>query len=170
VTSHPRLPLPHITRIALDDIDHQLIGLLQRDGRASYAELAPAVGLSAPAVRQRVQRLIEGNVVQIVAVTDPLALGLPVMALVGIRVSGDALAVADALGAIDRVIYVVVTGGSFDVFAEVVCQDMAELFDVINAKIRPMDGVGSVESFPYFDIRTHRFTWDTSSGAEDVGP
>lgn len=139
-----------------------LIGLLQRDGRASYADLAPRVGLSAPAVRQRVQRLIEGGVVQIVAVTDPLALGLPVMALVGIRVSGDAIAVADALGAIERVIYVVVTGGSYDLFAEVVCQDMPELFGIINSQIRPMDGVAEVESFPYFDIHTHRFTWDTS--------
>lgn len=162
MTPQPHQPQPHITRIPLDDIDHQLIGLLQRDGRASYAELAPAVGLSAPAVRQRVQRLIEGNVVQIVAVTDPLALGLPVMSLVGIRVSGDALAVADSLGAIERVIYVVVTGGSFDLFAEVVCEDMAELFDLINSRIRPMQGVSSVESFPYFDIRTHRFTWETS--------
>jgi Lrp/AsnC family transcriptional regulator for asnA, asnC and gidA len=151
-----------MTRIPLDEIDHQLIGLLQRDGRASYAELAPAVGLSAPAVRQRVQRLIEGGVVQIVAVTDPLALGLPVMALVGIRVSGDALAVADALGTIERVIYVVVTSGAYDLFAEVVCQDMTELFTIINTQIRPMPDVAGVESFPYFDIHTHRFTWDTS--------
>ena len=156
-------PQAHITHIPLDEIDHQLIGLLQRDGRASYAELAPAVGLSAPAVRQRVQRLIEGNVVQIVAVTDPLALGLPVMAMVGIKVSGNALEVADSLGAIDRVIYVVVTGGSFDLFAELVCEDMSELFDIINSMIRPLPGVSSVESFPYFDIHTHRFTWDTST-------
>jgi Lrp/AsnC family transcriptional regulator for asnA, asnC and gidA len=163
VTSQPPLPQEHITRIPLDEIDHQLISLLQQDGRASYAELAPAVGLSAPAVRQRVQRLIEGGVVQIVAVTDPLALGLPVMALVGIKVSGDALTVADALGAIPRVIYVVVTGGAYDLFAEVVCGDMAELFEIINTRIRPIPDVSSVESFPYFDIRTHRFTWDTSS-------
>lgn len=156
-------PRRHITRIPLDDIDHQLIGLLQKDGRASYAELAPAVGLSAPAVRQRVQRLVEGGVVQIVAVTDPLALGLPVMALVGIKVSGDALTVADALGGIERVIYVVLTGGAYDLFAEVVCSDMAELFEIINNKLRPMPGVAAVESFPYFDIRTHRFTWDTST-------
>jgi Lrp/AsnC family transcriptional regulator for asnA, asnC and gidA len=125
--------------------------------------------LSAPAVRQRVQRLVEGGVLQIVAVTDPLALGLPVMALVGIRVSGDALTVADALGAIERVIYVVVTGGSYDLFAEVVCRDMTELFSIINAEIRPMPGVAEVESFPYFDIHTHRFTWDTSQ-ASGVNP
>lgn len=100
---------------------------------------------------------------QIVAVTDPLALGLPVMALVGIKVNGDALAVADALGAIERVIYVVLTGGGYDLFAEVVCSDMAELFDIINSTLRPMPGVAAVESFPYFDIRTHRFTWDTRS-------
>ena len=63
-------------------------------------------------------------------------------------------------------IYVVVTGGGYDLFAEVVCRDMAELFAIINSVIRPMPGVASVESFPYFDIRTHRFTWDTETGAE----
>jgi Lrp/AsnC family transcriptional regulator for asnA, asnC and gidA len=39
---------------------------------------------------------------------------------------------------------------------------MPELFSIINAEIRPMPGVAEVESFPYFDIHTHRFTWDTS--------
>jgi Lrp/AsnC family transcriptional regulator for asnA, asnC and gidA len=58
---------------------------------------------------------------------------------------------------------VVVTGGAYDLFAEVVCGDMAELFEIINTRIRPIPDVSSVESFPYFDIRTHRFTWDTSS-------
>ena len=76
-------------RMTLDSVDRTIIRALQRDGRASYAELAPQVGMSAPAVRQRIQRLTDSGVVQVVAVTDPLALGLPVMALVGISVDGD---------------------------------------------------------------------------------
>lgn len=146
-------------RLPLDATDRALIRALQADGRASYAELAQVAGLSAPAVRQRVQRLQEAGVMQVVAVTDPLALGLPVMALVGIRVDGDARAVADAVGADEHVIYVVLTAGGFDLFAEVVCRDMDELFAVVNDRIRGLDGVVAAESFVYFDIHTHRFTW-----------
>ena len=147
-------------RVPLDATDRSIIRELQADGRISYADLAPRVGLSAPATRQRVQRLVDSELLQVVAVTDPLKLGLPVMALVGITVDGDVRAVADRVSELDRVIYVVLTSGSFDLFAEVVCADMDELFAVVNDHIRAIDGVRTSESFVYFDIHTHRFTWD----------
>ncbi len=148
------------TRIDLDDTDRTIIRELQRDGRISYADLAPHAGLSAPATRQRVQRLMDSGLLQVVAVTDPLALGLPVMAMVGIAVDGDVRAVADAIAEVDSVIYVVLTSGSFDLFAEVVCADMDGLFAVVNDHIKALPGVRATESFVYFDIHTHRFTWD----------
>ena len=146
-------------QVSIDGIDRAIIRQLQLDGRASYADLAGEVGLSAPAVRQRMQRLMETGLLQVVAVTDPLKLGLPVMALVVIAVDGDIRAVADAVSAIDEVIYVVLTSGSFDLFAEVVCADMDELFAVVNDRLKQIDGVRETESFVYFDIHTHRFNW-----------
>lgn len=145
--------------VSLDTTDKAIIRALQADGRISYADLAPKVGLSAPAVRQRVQRLMDSGLLQVVAVTDPLKLGLPVMALVGIAVEGDVRAVADRVSELDHVIYVVLTSGSFDLFAEVVCRDMDELFAVVNDHIKAVPGVRATESFVYFDIHTHRFTW-----------
>lgn len=146
-------------QVTIDAIDRAIIRQLQVDGRASYADLAAEVGLSAPAVRQRMQRLMETGLLQVVAVTDPLKLGLPVMAMVGIEVDGDIRAVADAAGAIDKVIYVVLTSGSFDLFAEVVCADMDQLFEVVNDRLKSINGVKATESFVYFDIHTHRFNW-----------
>ena len=73
--------------VTIDALDRAIIRQLQEDGRASYADLASVVGLSPPAVRQRMQRLMETGLLQVVAVTDPLKLGLPVMALVGIAVA-----------------------------------------------------------------------------------
>jgi Lrp/AsnC family transcriptional regulator for asnA, asnC and gidA len=145
--------------VAIDTIDRAIIRELQVDGRASYADLASSVGLSPPAVRQRMQRLMVSGLLQVVAVTDPLKLGLPVMALVGIAVDGDMRSVADAVGAIDEVIYVVLTSGSFDLFAEVVCADMDELLRVVNDQLKAIEGVRATESFVYFDIHTHRFNW-----------
>ena len=66
------------TESVLDDVNKRIIEQLQRDGRMSYAALAKIVGLSEAAVRQRVQRLLDNGVMQIVAVTDPL---LPVPSL-----------------------------------------------------------------------------------------
>ncbi len=144
---------------ALDATDRTLIDALQRDGRASYAELAEHVGLSPAATRVRVQRLLDQGVVRIVGVTDPLALGYPVMAALGVRVERNVRTVADAIAAIDGVIYVVFTSGSFDLLVEVLCEDSAALLTVIDDKIRRITGVRSVESFTYFGIHTHRFVW-----------
>jgi Lrp/AsnC family transcriptional regulator for asnA, asnC and gidA len=150
-----------VTAIPLDEVDRQLIGALQRDGRASYADLATLVGLSPAATRARVQRLLDARVVDVVGVTDPLALGYPVMAALGVRVDRDVRGVADRIADIAGVIYVVFTSGSFDLLVEVLCEDSARLLAVIDDEVRTIDGVRSVECFTYFGIHTHRFVWGT---------
>jgi Lrp/AsnC family transcriptional regulator for asnA, asnC and gidA len=145
--------------VHLDDTDRRLIERLQLDGRATYAELAELVNLSPAATRLRVQRLLDGGVVKVVGVTDPLALGYPVMAALGVRVERNVRDVADRIADIAGVIYVVFTSGSFDLLVEVLCEDSARLLTVIDDEVRAIDGVRSVESFTYFGIHTHRFVW-----------
>jgi len=145
--------------IDLDDIDKRIVTELQRDGRISYADLGPIVGLSPAAVRQRVQRILDSGVVEVVGVTDPQALGYPVMAMLGIQVDGDVVKIADEIGAIDRVIYIVMSAGSFDLMVEVISEDTLGLLDLINSQVKTIDGVREVESFVYFGIHTHRFGW-----------
>ena len=96
----------------LDDVNKLIIEKLQRDGRMSYAALAKVVGLSEAAVRQRVQRLLDTGVMQIVAVTDPLTLGFARQVMVGLKVEGDMRSVADALSKIPEVDYVVICAGA----------------------------------------------------------
>src|SRR3954469_19641944 len=120
----------------LDDADKALIELLQEDGRMPYTRLAAAVGLSEATVRQRVQHLIDDNVVQIVAVTDPLRLGFARQAMVGVRPDGDIRAVADTLASIPEIDYVVFTSGSFDLLFELVCEDDGRLLALPNDKDR----------------------------------
>jgi len=146
---------------ALDDISKAIIELLQEDGRRPYSEIAKAVGLSEAAVRQRVQRLTEAEVMQIVAVTDPTQMGYGRQALVGIHVSGDTREVADALAELPFVIYVVLTAGSFDIIAEVICEDDDELVELLNAKIRRIEGVRSTETFVYLQLRKQLYDWGT---------
>jgi Lrp/AsnC family transcriptional regulator for asnA, asnC and gidA len=142
----------------LDEVDRAIVEQLQRDGRLPYTKLGAAVGLSEAAVRQRVQRLLDSGVMQVVAVTDPLSLGLRRMAMVGIRAEGDLDAVAERVGAIDKVEYVVITAGSFDVLAEAVVPDDQELLELVN-KIRAIKGVRSTESFIYLRLAKQTYAW-----------
>jgi len=146
----------------LDDIDRALLALLAADGRASYAALAPQVGLSAPAVRSRVQRLVDADVLQVVGVSDPAALGFPVQAMVAISTHGDVRAVADAVGALPQVIYLVLTSGEHDLLAEVVARTPEQLLAVVNDQIRAVPGVDSTRVWQYYGIHTHRFGWGLS--------
>ncbi len=154
---------PAEARLRVDDLDatdRRLVALLQDDGRASYADLGAAVGLSPAGTRLRVLRLQERGVLQIVAVTDPLAVGYGQMAQIGVVVAGgsDVRAVADAISAEAAVIYLVLTAGSFDLMVEVVATDTDDLFDVVG-RVRAVPGVARAETFPYYGIHTHRFTW-----------
>jgi Lrp/AsnC family transcriptional regulator for asnA, asnC and gidA len=145
--------------VSLDAIDRALIGLLQEDGRLPYSRLARAVGLSEPATRQRVQRLLEDGTIQVVAVTDPLRTGGRIVAMVGVRVEGDAGLVAEALAGLPDAIYVVVTSGRFDVLAEVVCEDHRALAALLNEHVRTTPGVRSTESWLELGVYKHAFNY-----------
>ncbi|NES15241.1 MULTISPECIES: Lrp/AsnC family transcriptional regulator [Micromonospora] len=145
----------------LDDVAKQIIEQLQEDGRRPYATIGKAVGLSEAAVRQRVQRLLDAGVMQIVAVTDPLQLGFPRQAMIGLRTDGDLETVADRLAEFEEIDYVVITAGSFDLLAEVVCRNDAHLLEILQ-KLRGVAGVVSTEAFVYLKLRKQTYSWGTA--------
>ena len=147
--------------VQLDDVSKAIIEQLQADGRRSYAEIGKAVGLSEAAVRQRVQKLTESGVMQIVAVTDPMQLGFYRQAMIGVRVTGDTRQVADRLAAIPAVDYVVLTAGTFDILAEVVCENDDDLIALLNQEIRSLPGVLSTETFVYLKLHKQFYNWGT---------
>jgi Lrp/AsnC family transcriptional regulator for asnA, asnC and gidA len=146
-------------KVVLDDVSKSIIEELQHDGRRSYAAIGKVVGLSEAAVRQRVQRLVDSGVMQVVAVTDPLELGFARQAMIGVRASGPLEPIADALAALSEVDYVVITAGSYDLLAEVVCESDEELLSVLSTKIRTIDNVISTETFMYLQLRKQTYSW-----------
>ena len=147
--------------VHLDDVSKSIIEQLQNDGRRSYAEIGKAVGLSEAAVRQRVQKLTESGVMQIVAVTDPMQLGFFRQAMIGIQISGDTTSVAEKIGKLPSVDYVVLTAGSFDLLVEVVCENDDDLIDLLNRDIRGIEGVRSTETFLYLRLHKQFYNWGT---------
>ncbi|RFA20266.1 Lrp/AsnC family transcriptional regulator [Subtercola boreus] len=152
---------PPQRHVHLDATAKAIIEQLQVDGRRSYAEIGKAVGLSEAAVRQRVQKLTDAGVMQIVAVTDPLQLGFYRQAMVGLKVTGDTRVIADALAALPAVDYVVLTAGTFDLMIEVVCENDDDLIALLNSEIRTLPGVISTETFVYLKLHKQLYNWGT---------
>jgi Lrp/AsnC family transcriptional regulator for asnA, asnC and gidA len=149
------------TRVELDDTDRAIIGELQVDGRLAYAKLAPRVGLSEAATRQRVNKLVERGVMQLVAVTDPTMLGLTHQAMVGINVDAHVRAVADELAKIDAIDYLVIAAGRFDIVAEVFSADATEFLNCVDDQIRPVAGIRNLEILTYLDLVKQTYNWGT---------
>jgi Lrp/AsnC family transcriptional regulator for asnA, asnC and gidA len=147
--------------VTLDATSKRIVEQLQQDGRRAYATIAKAVGLSEAAVRQRVQRLLDAGVMEIVAVTDPLRVGFQRQAMIGLKVEGDLREAARKLAALDEVDYVVVCAGSFDLIIEVVCEDDDHLLAILNEHIRTIPGVTNTETFVYLRLEKQTYTWGT---------
>ena len=154
-------PMSRVRKAAmvLDDVSKAIIEQLQQDGRRSYAAIGKVVGLSEAAVRQRVQRLTESGVMQVVAVTDPLQLGFARQAMVGIRCRGELEVVAEALGELQEVDYVVVTSGPYDLLVEAVCESDEHLLELVSDRIRSIEGVSGTETFMYLKLQKQTYSW-----------
>lgn len=157
------MSIPRTSRkpVQLDELSKAIVEQLQEDGRRSYAEIGKAVGLSEAAVRQRVQKLTDSGVMQIVAVTDPMQLGFFRQAMIGVRATGDSTVIAASLATMPAADYVVLTAGSFDILVEVVCENDDDLVALLNKQIRSLPGVQSTETFVYLKLVKQQYNWGT---------
>ena len=136
-----------------DEIDLQIIDALQKDGRVAFAQIAEQLNVSPGMIRLRYNRLVEQGYLKVVAITNPLRMGYKAMAMIGIRADGSKLfEVAEKISKLDEVIYLVISSGRFDLFAEVVCRDHEDLLRFITEKLSTIDGVRDSESFMHLKI------------------
>jgi Lrp/AsnC family transcriptional regulator for asnA, asnC and gidA len=146
-------------RQSLDKTDIAIIGHLQADGRRAYTTIAKDLGISEASVRQRVARLLRTNVMQIVAVSSPLDLGL-MWAQVHLRVKGDRIeAVAEAVAELPQVDYVSICAGAVDIIVGVVAHDRDELHDVLVNNIRTIPGIEQADFLLNLRILKDNYEW-----------
>ncbi len=131
-----------------DNIDISIMRVLQEDGRATNAKIARDVGVSEETVRRRVGRLRQNQQIHIVGIPDPAKLGFLSLGLIGLHVDPDKVdEVSDALAAFDEINRVVITIGSFDVFAWVTARTQDALNDFLRTRIGQIAGVQRTETF-----------------------
>ena len=138
----------------LDEVDHYIIEAMREDGRVAFAQIAQKLNVSPGMIRVRYNRLAELGILKVVAVTNPLLMGYSTMAMIGIRTDGERmLEVAEKVSAFNEVIYLIVVSGRYDIMAEVVCRDHADLLRFLTEKLYKVDGVRETESFMHLRIQ-----------------
>jgi Lrp/AsnC family transcriptional regulator for asnA, asnC and gidA len=143
----------------IDDIDREIIQHLVRDGRRAYADIAAEMGLSASTVQQRANRLMEANLLRIRAITDPIALGVPITASILLKVDGGRLTeIAREVGEFEEVGWVAIMSGAYDISIEIACRDNEHLIELIS-EIAATPGVRSTETFMYLRIVKNNYQW-----------
>ena len=147
-------------RPGFDALDQRIIEALQKNGRDSFRRIAAQLGVSEATIRARYARLSAANVLQVVAVTNPLGLGFDGMAMVGVRTAGAPEPIADEIATWEEADYVVITAGQFDLLVELVCSDRRAILDVTN-RMRALDGVVSTETFLYLEMCKQLYDWGT---------
>jgi Lrp/AsnC family transcriptional regulator for asnA, asnC and gidA len=156
------LPSTGGRRPVLDDLDKAIIKCLQQDGRRPYAQIGRELKVPEATVRQRAERLISRGIVQIVGVTDPLAMGFQQPALIGLNVErGRIEKVAESIAELPEVTYLVITAGRFDMICEVVCEDNEHLLRVLTDRLAPIDGIISTETLVELRFVKESYQWGT---------
>ncbi|MGI8871136.1 MAG: Lrp/AsnC family transcriptional regulator [Candidatus Limnocylindria bacterium] len=156
------LPQSRSRRPLLDDLDKSIIKFLQLDGRRPYAQIGRELKVPEATVRQRAERLIGRGVVQIVGVTDPLAMGFQQPAFIGLRVDPSQLdRIAEEVGGLEEVTYLVITAGRFDMICEVVCEDNEHLLKVLAEKLARIEGIRSTETMVELRFVKESYRWGT---------
>lgn len=137
----------------LDDIDLKIIESLRQDGRMAFSQIAAQLNVSPGMIRQRYNRLVELGYLKVVAITNPLRMGMKTMAIIGIRTDGARmLQVANQIAALEEVLYLIIVSGRYDIIIEVVCRDHADLLRFLTEKLSTIEGVRETESFMHLKI------------------
>ena len=137
----------------VDALDLRLLDALRHDGRATFEALAREVGLSRPATRDRLQRLLSGGVVQVTGVVHPSVFGLTAYAHTAVQVEGPALPVARCIATFPDVPFVTVASGRFAVIAEVRTTDHTSLAATLR-RIAALPDVRALSTAVYTEILT----------------
>lgn len=156
----------------MDNIDLELIAILQKDGRTPFTEIAKKLNISEGTVRNRLARLQEKGVLQVIGMVDPYTLGFDAPAMIGVSVDPPELEkAAEVIAKFEEVSYLIMVSGEFDLIVEVMCKDRESLASFLNQKLRQVPGITRTQT--YLILRTFKMaygarpTFSSSPGGVD---
>jgi DNA-binding Lrp family transcriptional regulator len=146
-----RLPAP---KIELDDLDIAILQALIDDGRQSSRKIARTHDVSEGTIRTRMSRLTQSGLVRVVAMVEPMALGLAgVIACVSIRVDRTRISdVQKELIAMRELVFVAVCVGSSDLSITMTVEDPQQLIELVSTRVQTIEGVLATDILFMVDI------------------
>jgi len=152
----------------VDDVDRRIIAALQKSGRRSNTEMATELSLSESTVRRRLQRLLDGDYVRIVAVADPLKIGYPVVVVIGLQCApGDLASVERDLQKLDEFRFIGMTTGAYDFLSEAWFGSMEELRRFITDKLSNVPGIQRIETAHVLKMVRYMYDWGRAAEIVD---
>jgi Lrp/AsnC family transcriptional regulator for asnA, asnC and gidA len=150
---------PHI-----DPMEQRLIELLQVDGRKTARQLAKEVGVSELTARRKLRRLINDDIIRVVATVDPFDVGYQTPAIIGLRVDPSRIEeVGAAIAELPNVVYVAATTGSIDLIVEVMARTNQDLAAFILRHLSAVPGVQATETNMVIRIFKQSWAWGIRS-------
>lgn len=142
----------------LGEINRKIVGMLQLDGRRSYASIARQLDLSEGTVRARVNQMQCDNHLRFIAVVDPAQLGFTSWGMLGINVVPGASPheLAQYFAARPEVTYVMVVAAKYDLLVEICCETAAELSEFLedhcfgSAKVAAVETMVGLRLYKWF--------------------
>jgi Lrp/AsnC family transcriptional regulator for asnA, asnC and gidA len=151
----------------MDKLDLSILASLQIDGRRPFTDIAQELGVSEGTVRNRVAKLIDQEVLQIVGMVDPSSLGLNSPAMIGVSIAeGDIEQIAAEIASYSEVSYLIMVSGEFDFIAEVLCKDREHLANFLNYKLRKVPGVERTQTF--MTLRTFKVAYGSPTIPQEL--
>ncbi|OGO39281.1 MAG: hypothetical protein A2W35_08845 [Chloroflexi bacterium RBG_16_57_11] len=150
----------HKTAFPLDEMDRALIEMHQEDVFFSYADFAEKWGVTIPTVRNRIKRLKEAGVIDVILVLNPYKIGYNTTALIGLRINWSIAAPADIVAALENiqgVSSIMLVTGSYDLFVRYVCPNLEAYRHFLADELRRIPGIAQFESFIELDLYEHKF-------------
>ena len=142
----------------MDNLDSKIVGILQKDDRASNADIAREVGVSEGTVRRRLKRLVDAQLINVVALLDPSRLGYSSEAIVGIQVDPDKIdESSQTISELDGVSWVVVTTGAYDIFAWITVESAEDLGNFLRHNLGFVSGVRRTKTFVNLAVKKRSY-------------
>lgn len=149
------------TRDIIDTIDRGIIGILQRNGRTPNREIARLLDVSEATVRNRVARLIDEDLINIVAAPTPKAVGLTMSAIIGVSVEMRRLdEVVETIVGFGEVRYLGIATGQHDILIEAFFENQEHMLNFVTRKLGHLEGVLNLETYVILKVAKFSYEWE----------
>lgn len=130
----------------IDELDRGIIRMLSKDGRLAFSEIASELKVTEKTIRLRYKNLVQHNIIEVVGVVNPIALGLKAGAIIQIKTKqGTITKVREALSTIKEVRYITMTSGQYQLLIQINVRSQEDIKDCM-LKLDEIEGITEINT------------------------